>query len=66
MANLERTVKLFEDFKQQFNSPNPDLPQSKKLMDQLKVWLLIMGVVTSGSHMWLVGFASTFYPSPWF
>lgn len=49
MANLERTVKLFEDFKQQFNSPNPDLPQSKKLMDQLKLALLQLSIPLPGS-----------------
>jgi hypothetical protein len=37
MANLERTVKLFEDFKQQLNKPTPDLAQAKVLVDQLKV-----------------------------
>ena len=37
MATLERTVKLFEEFKQQFNKQTPDLAQSKALVDQLKV-----------------------------
>lgn len=49
MATLERTVKLFEDFKQQFNKQTPDLTQSKALVDQLKLALLQLSIPLPGS-----------------
>eukprot|EP00026_Physarum_polycephalum_P011718 Phypoly_transcript_11959.p1 GENE.Phypoly_transcript_11959~~Phypoly_transcript_11959.p1 ORF type:complete len:266 (-),score=33.02 Phypoly_transcript_11959:84-881(-) len=47
MANLEHTVKLFEDFKQQLNKP--DLVQAKVLVDQLKLALLKLSIPLPGS-----------------
>lgn len=38
MASLDSIVKLFDDFKQNFNKPTPDLAVLKSLVDKLKVY----------------------------
>lgn len=49
MTHFERAVKLFEEFKHQFNKPTPDLVQSKILVDQLKLALLHLSIPLPGS-----------------
>jgi 26S proteasome regulatory subunit N12 len=49
MSTLERTVKLFDDFKQSFDKPTPDLERCKHLMGQLKIGLMQLSIPLPGS-----------------
>jgi len=49
MAVLERTVHLFEDFKQHFNRQNPDLEHCRSQLNQLKIALTQLSVPLPGS-----------------
>jgi 26S proteasome regulatory subunit N12 len=42
--SIESTLKLFEEFKQHFNKPKPDLDKCKALMDKLKVGLTQLSI----------------------